>query len=162
MFKKIQKNLIISIVLFLGLAGFSFAQTCPANTIVTGTTVNFVGELTDMGGDSTTNVWFEYGRTTSYGQTTAQRVLTQTGFYCISVSGLLPNTTYHYRAVAQNSADVSYGQDKSFTTTAITYDPTVNIKANNSNGPITIPYDSSVNLTWTSADADYCYASGAW
>ncbi|MCX6759339.1 MAG: hypothetical protein NT012_02135, partial [Candidatus Nealsonbacteria bacterium] len=42
------------------------------------------------------------------------------------------------------------------------YTPTVNIKANGSNGPITIPYNSSANLTWTSENADSCYASNAW
>jgi len=43
-----------------------------------------------------------------------------------------------------------------------TYTPTVNIKANGSNGPITIPYNSSADLTWTSENADSCYASNAW
>jgi len=38
----------------------------------------------------------------------------------------------------------------------------VDIKANGSNGPITIPYNSSANLTWTSQNADSCTASGAW
>ena len=40
--------------------------------------------------------------------------------------------------------------------------PTVDIKANNSNGPITISSNSSANLTWTSSNADTCSASGSW
>lgn len=40
--------------------------------------------------------------------------------------------------------------------------PTIDIKANGSNGPIVVPYNTSANLTWTSANADYCYASGDW
>ena len=40
--------------------------------------------------------------------------------------------------------------------------PIVDIRANNSNGPITIPYNSSANLTWTSSNANSCYASGNW
>ena len=70
MFKKsINKNLFLKIILSLGIfslmttANFALAETCPSNTMVTGTTVVFVGELTDMGGDLTTYVWFEYGQT---------------------------------------------------------------------------------------------------
>jgi hypothetical protein len=40
--------------------------------------------------------------------------------------------------------------------------PIIDIKANNSDGPITIPYDSAANLTWTSTNADSCNASNAW
>ena len=40
--------------------------------------------------------------------------------------------------------------------------PTVDIKANSSNGPITIAYGTSATLSWVSTDADYCTASGAW
>ena len=40
--------------------------------------------------------------------------------------------------------------------------PTVDIKADNSDGPITIAYNTSANLTWTSIDADSCTASGDW
>jgi len=38
----------------------------------------------------------------------------------------------------------------------------VDIKANGLDGPITIPYNSSANLTWTSENANSCTASGAW
>ena len=40
--------------------------------------------------------------------------------------------------------------------------PTVDIKANNSDGPITISYNTSANLTWNSSNADSCHASGDW
>ncbi len=40
--------------------------------------------------------------------------------------------------------------------------PTVNIRANGSNGPITVPADTAVNLAWSSTNADSCYASNAW
>ena len=40
--------------------------------------------------------------------------------------------------------------------------PTVDIKANGSDGSITIPYNSAANLTWTSTNANSCYASGDW
>ena len=40
--------------------------------------------------------------------------------------------------------------------------PSVNLKANGSNGPITLDYDSSANLSWTSDNADNCEASDGW
>lgn len=137
------------------------AESCPSITTVTGTTVNFVGEITDMGGDSTVTAWFEYGQGPNYGQTSPQKTLNQLEIYCLTVSNLSPCTTYHYRAVARNSAGTSYGENKNFTTTCgpIT---TVDIKANGSDGPITISSNSSVSLTWTSSNANSCVASGNW
>lgn len=117
--KKKNKTFICG-VLFLGLLVlpiFGLAENCPNLTTVEGTNVNFVGELTDMGGDTTTAVWFEYGQTSNYGQKTIEKTLTQPSTYCIAVSGLSPCTTYHYRAVARNNAGISYGEDKTFTTT---------------------------------------------
>jgi uncharacterized repeat protein (TIGR01451 family) len=169
--KKMKKNLILKSLLISGiligligsflLSNFALAESCPSKTTVSGTTVIFVGELTDLGGDGTTSVWFQYGQTTSYGQKTSEKVLTEPGFYCITVSGLLPSTTYHYRAAARNTAGTTYGEDKSFTTTSGP-SPTVDIEANGSDGPITISRYSSATLTWDSNNADSCYASGAW
>ena len=40
--------------------------------------------------------------------------------------------------------------------------PTVNIKANGSNGPIEIAYNTAATLSWTSTNATSCTASGGW
>ena len=45
--------------------------------------------------------------------------------------------------------------------------PTTDIKANNADGPISVPYNSSVHVTWSSTDADSCTvtfsdAGGSW
>lgn len=40
--------------------------------------------------------------------------------------------------------------------------PTVNIWANNYDGFLTIPYNTSANLSWSSSNANYCYASNGW
>jgi hypothetical protein len=40
--------------------------------------------------------------------------------------------------------------------------PTVDIKANGFQGPITIPYNNSATLSWSSTNADSCYGSGDW
>lgn len=40
--------------------------------------------------------------------------------------------------------------------------PSVDMKANNSNGPITLNWNSSANLSWTSSSAGSCTKSGDW
>ena len=162
--KKTMKNniIVIAAVLLGTLLSFNFAsaQSCPSLTSVDGTAVNFVGELTDTGGDSYTITWFEYGKTKSYGQKTSEQTLTQTGLYCITVSNLSPCTIYNYRAVAKNTAGTSYGENKTFTTTCDS--SAVSIRANGYDGYVTIPYNNSADLSWTSYNANYCYASGDW
>ena len=113
-------------VLFLSVAipQTTFAQSCPSNTVVTGSVVNFAGQVTDLGGDASVAVWFEYGLTQNYGQSTAQQTVSQTGIYCISATGFSPCTTYHYRAAVRNSAGTGFGEDKTFTTSCATPTPT--------------------------------------
>ena len=40
--------------------------------------------------------------------------------------------------------------------------PTVDIKANGYDGTVTIPYNNSATLNWTSSNANSCYASNSW
>ncbi len=69
---------------------------------------------------ATTTVTFEYGLTDSYGTLVTADESPVSGTSDISVSreitGLTPNTTYHYRAVGNNSAGTAYGADETFTT----------------------------------------------
>ena len=66
-----------------------------------------------------TNVWFEYGTSTSYGKSTSAASVGD-GFlpvpFIVTFSRLLPETEYHYRIVAQNSLGTIYGLDRTFTT----------------------------------------------
>jgi uncharacterized repeat protein (TIGR01451 family) len=130
--KKITKNCILLTVLLIGGSVFNFnfamAQSCPSVTTVNGTSVTFSGELTDMGGDTVTYVWFEYGQTSSLGQKTSEQSLTNTGLYCVTVSDLNPSTTYYYRAGARNAGGTSYGEIKSFTTGAVEQIPDFSIE----------------------------------
>ena len=163
MTKNNWKNLFALILFVVGIffsASQVFAESCPSKTTVEGTTVTFVGEVTDMGGDSSVSAWFEYGKSKSYGYQTYKKTLSGPGIYCIEVTNLDPCTTYHYRAVAENSAGKSFGEDKTFTTTCLA--PVVDIKANGSDGPITLQYQDYVILAWDSENADYCWASGDW
>jgi hypothetical protein len=66
----------------------------------------------------TTNVHFQYGRTTSYGHTTANQTKTGNAYQNVAanISGLSANTRYHFRIVGTNSAGTRYGSDRTFTT----------------------------------------------
>ena len=75
----------------------------------------------------TTTVYFQYGRTTSYGSTTLSQIKTGNTYQSISanLSGLTASTTYHFRLVATNSAGTRYGVDRTFTTLTPTGPPVV-------------------------------------
>lgn len=63
---------------------------------------------------------FQWGASTAYGHTTPARVLAATlpgnSHLSSSLTGLSPDTTYHYRLVVTSSAGTRRGGDRSFTT----------------------------------------------
>lgn len=70
-------------------------------------------------GTSNIYAWFEWGTSSYYGNQTGQvNYGSNTGTsYSYYLSGLSPNTTYYYRAVAQaNNGQLIYGSQMSFTT----------------------------------------------
>ncbi len=75
----------------------------------------------------TTNVYFQYGTTTSYGLTTAPQNHSGNTYQNISanISSLSANTVYHFRIVATNSTGTTYGADRTFTTLSATGAPVV-------------------------------------
>ncbi len=90
--------------------------TCSATDVTTNSaTPN--GDLTSMGTASSVDVSFEYGLTTSYGYETTPQTLTVTGPFSAPISGLDPNTTYHFKAKAVGHG-TRYGDDMTFTTLA--------------------------------------------
>jgi len=159
----LKKILLVSVFLAASLVLFSFVlaqSSCPANTTVGETEATLVGEVTNDGGDPNLEVWFQYGKTTSYGWESPHASKYGTGIFCAAVYNLEPCTTYYFRAVAKNTAGTSYGENRSFTTQCLPV--SVDIKANSSNGPITVSYKSNVTLSWTSNNAASCQASGDW
>jgi hypothetical protein len=86
-------------------------------TSVAPTTATLKASVTPNG--LSTNWWFEYGTSTSYGSKTTT-TSAGSGNSALSVSASVKSlkaaTTYHYRIVAQNSSGKSYGNDRTFTT----------------------------------------------
>ena len=70
--------------------------------------------------ESASTVHFEIGRATSYGFTSQEKAIRSESSVqaWISVYGLAPLTTYHFRAVAKNVSGVTSGPDQTFTTPA--------------------------------------------
>lgn len=63
--------------------------------------------------------WFEYGLTSDYGLSTPPFPLTagiSTADFAQTIIGLIPDTTYHFRAVAVNAGGKSAGADRQFRT----------------------------------------------
>lgn len=102
----------------------STPQYCPPPTVKTGpaqhgtsTSATLTGTVNPNG--SPTSCYFEYGRTTRYGSITpTQNVGSGTKPVKVSatVSGLAPNTTYHYQLVCHNLGGRGTGGDRSFKT----------------------------------------------
>ena len=94
----------------------------------TGATLN--GDLTAKGTSDNITVQFQWGTSITYGTYTTTQVMTTTGTFNTSLSGLSPDTTYHFRAVAHGNG-TSYGADKTFTTgtgsSAVTTNDSTNI-----------------------------------
>jgi hypothetical protein len=68
-----------------------------------------------------TSYRFEYGRDTYYGSAVPMAYASagsDSASHAVSqsISGLLPNTTYHYRVVATNASALVAGSDRTFTT----------------------------------------------
>ena len=102
-------------------AGLSVTTDNATNITTTGATLN--GKLTNKGASDNITVRFQWGLAISYGSETTTQVMTTIGTFNTSISGLSPDTTYHFRAIADGT---NYGEDETFTTETIA--PTVTTK----------------------------------
>jgi hypothetical protein len=94
-------------------SALSVATNVATSVTASGATLN--GNLTDLGANTSVQVYFQYGTTAAYGSTTTTQAKTSTGAFTATLSSLLSGTEYHFRAVAVGSTTV-YGSDKTFTT----------------------------------------------
>jgi len=96
----------------------SFSVTTGSATLVSANTATLNGTLTGLGSNPSATVYFNYGTTTSYGSTTPNQTQTLAGGFIAPISGLSPNTTYNFQAVATAGSSTVTGANATFTTSA--------------------------------------------
>jgi phosphodiesterase/alkaline phosphatase D-like protein len=152
------------------------AVTDPASAV--GSTTATVNGTVNAN-NTTTTVTFEYGLDTNYGITATAAQSPVTGGTATAVSsgltGLTPNTTYHYRVVAQNTGNTVYGADMTFTTgplppaantgaaTSVTASgATLNGTVNANNSSTTVTFEYGLTPAYgTTVTADQSPVTGA-
>ncbi|MEW6330692.1 MAG: DUF5050 domain-containing protein [Pseudomonadota bacterium] len=92
--------------------------TTNAATAITSNSAMLNGSVNPNG--IATGAFFQWGTTISYGNTTPSQVIgsgTSAVNFIANLTGLAPNTVYHFRVVATNgSGGTTFGNDQSFTT----------------------------------------------
>jgi Ca2+-binding RTX toxin-like protein len=126
---------------------------------VKGTTATFNGTIDPEG--LATSYRFEYGTTTAYGSAIPLSYKSAgSGATAAAVSeavtNLAPNTTYHYRVFATNSAGQSYGEDQTFTTLKI---PTVSTLGASSVKSTTATLSGTVNPEGAATTYQFAYGT---
>jgi hypothetical protein len=113
---------------------FTTSAVPPVVTTTAATSVTTTGATlngTVNANNASTTVIFEYGLTTGYGSTVTAVQSPVSGGTATAVNaaitGLTPNTLYHFRAVGTNSGGTTNGNDMTFTTSAAP--PTVTTNA---------------------------------
>ena len=99
----------------LAATGPPVVTTNPASNVTT-SSARLNGSLDPHG--LTTTVYFQYGRTTSYGSATPMKSQSGNMYRDIAsnIGGLTTRTTYHFRIVATNSGGTRLGSDRTFAT----------------------------------------------
>ncbi|MCX2432381.1 beta strand repeat-containing protein, partial [Pedobacter sp. GR22-10] len=130
-----------------------------AVTSITTSSATMGGNVSAAGATAVSERGVVYA-TTINPTTSAAKALTGsgTGTFTGTVSGLSPATTYHVRAYAINTIGTSYGADQSFTTQAVTAQPTV---ASPSNGSLITTTAPNYTGTATAGATVTVYVDGA-
>jgi uncharacterized protein (TIGR02145 family) len=131
--------------------------TSVAATPVGTTTATIKGSVNANG--ITTTVSFEYGLSTSYGSTISATPGTATGSgntaVAASLTGLTPNTIYHYRVKAVSCGGTVYGDDLTLTTSCIV--PTATTNAASGITSTTTTLNASINANYASTTVTFQY-----
>ena len=142
----------------------TFTTTPIAPTVTTNAASGITSSGATLNGtvnanNASTVVTFDYGLTTSYGSSITADQSPVTGATNTAVSrvltGLIPNTTYHYRAVGVNATGTTSGSDRTFTTTAIV--PTVTTGTASSITENTATLNGTVNANNASTTVTFEY-----
>jgi hypothetical protein len=73
------------------------------------------GQLTDLGGESSAQVWFQWGASSSnLNQSTTPQTLTAPGGFTAPLAGLTPETVYYFKAMATAGTKSAEGAVRSF------------------------------------------------
>jgi len=136
----------------------SVTTTAASSITPSGATLN--GNLSNQGSASNVTVSFEYGLTTSYGNTAVgvPPTLNSTGAFTAALTGLTPNTIYHYRAKAVGDG-TAYGGDQTFTT--LTSPVALAVTTSSlPNGTVGVAYSQTLAATGGTAPYTWTIASG--
>ena len=108
---------------------------------------------------ASTTVTFEYGTTTSYGQTVTASQSPVTGSsntnVSANISGLSAGTTYHFRVKAVNSVGTTYGSDMTFTTAGLAPTATTMAATNKTATGATLNATVNANMVSTVVTFEY-------
>ncbi len=126
-----------------------------------GLSVRCVNDSTSTSINVSSNIsssWTITGPTTLTGSGTSQSfTFKPSGTYTITWGAVSRYTT-----PATQSLTLAAGGTISFSGTYPTALPSVNLTANGASGTITIPYNTSATISWSSANTTSCAASGDW
>jgi hypothetical protein len=142
----------------------TFTTAAPPPTVVTTAATGVTAAGATLNGTvnangASTAVSFQYGLTTAYGLTIPGVPATVTGNSVIpvngAITGLIPNTLYHYRIVGTSVGGTTNGNDMTFTTGAgspvVVTNPPTNITTNGAqlNGTVTANSPSAtISFEW--------------
>ena len=94
-----------------------------APTSVLGHSATLTGNLTDLGAESSVDVYFKYGTTSgSLDNTTIPVTKSEIGTFSQNITGLAPNTKYYFQAFADGGSSNSVGEEYSFGRNVLTFD----------------------------------------
>ena len=103
-----------------------------------------------------TSAWLEWGTTTAYGNSSTEQNLgsgTATVSISASLTGLTPNTVYHYRMAGRNAQSTVYSADATFTTVPLSSNANLSSLAL-SIGTLSPTFDAAT-LNYTATVANY-------
>ena len=144
----------------------TLTTTAAAPTVTTNAATSTATTTATLNGtvnanNQSTVVTFDYGLTVSYGTsvTAAESPATGTSNTAVSkaISGLIPNSTYHFRVVGVNATGTTNGSDQTFGTAAAA--PTATTNAASSITDVSVTLNGTVNANNASTTVRFLYGT---